>query len=109
MTCVGSNTTPGGIMTGGGTAVYLMTADIVFSAAEAWNGWGGRALFAGLSLLPQANAYAMIGQRATAAGIETKLGNHSFRATGITAYLKNGGTLEKWWIVCLLLSTRIGW
>jgi len=24
-----------------------------------------------------------------------KLGNHSFRATGITAYLKNGGTLEK--------------
>ena len=45
--------------------------------------------------LPQANAYAMIGRRATAAGIATKLGNHSFRATGITAYLKNGGTLEK--------------
>lgn len=30
-----------------------------------------------------------------AAGIATKVGNHSFRATGITAYLKNGGTLEK--------------
>jgi site-specific recombinase XerD len=45
--------------------------------------------------LPQANAYAMIGRRAAAAGIETRLGNHSFRATGITAYLKNGGTLEK--------------
>ena len=45
--------------------------------------------------LPQANAYAMIGRRATAAGIATKLGNHSFRATGITAHLKNGGTLEK--------------
>ena len=30
-----------------------------------------------------------------AAGIATKLGDHSFRATGITAYLKNGGTLEK--------------
>ena len=27
--------------------------------------------------------------------IETKVGNHSFLATGITAYLKNGGTLEK--------------
>jgi hypothetical protein len=26
---------------------------------------------------------------------KTKLGNHSFRVTGITAYLKNGGTLEK--------------
>jgi site-specific recombinase XerC len=46
------------------------------------------------TVLPQANAYAMIGRRA-AAGIATKLGNHSFRATGITAYLKNGGTLEK--------------
>jgi integrase len=45
--------------------------------------------------LPQANAYAMIGRRAATAGIDTKLGNHSFRATGITAYLKNGGTLEK--------------
>ena len=30
-----------------------------------------------------------------AAGIATRLGNHSFLATGITAYLKNGGTLEK--------------
>jgi hypothetical protein len=44
--------------------------------------------------LPQANAYTMIRRRA-AAGIETTLGNYSFRATGITAYLKNGGTLEK--------------
>ena len=34
------------------------------------------------------------GAPATAA-IETKLGNHSFPATGVTAYLKNGGTLEK--------------
>jgi site-specific recombinase XerD len=45
--------------------------------------------------LPQQNAHAMIGRRARAAGIETKIGNHTFRATGITAYLKNGGTLEK--------------
>jgi len=45
--------------------------------------------------LPQRNAHAMIRRRAAAAGIPTKLGNHSFRATGITAYLKNGGTLEK--------------
>ena len=44
--------------------------------------------------LPQANAYAMVRRRAAAAGIETRIGNHSFRATGITAYLKNGGTLE---------------
>ena len=29
------------------------------------------------------------------AGIATKLGNRGFRATGITAHLKNGGSLEK--------------
>ncbi len=44
--------------------------------------------------LPQANAWAMIRRRAAAAGIETKVGNHTFRATGITAHLMNGGTLE---------------
>jgi integrase/recombinase XerC len=47
------------------------------------------------TVLPQANAYAMVQRRAAAAGIATRIGNHSFRATGITAYLKNGGTLEK--------------
>lgn len=47
------------------------------------------------SPLPQANAYAMIQRRAVAAGISTAVCNHTFRATGITAYLKNGGTLEK--------------
>ena len=45
--------------------------------------------------LPQANAYAMVQRRAVAADIGTKIGNHTFRATGITAYLKNGGTLER--------------
>jgi site-specific recombinase XerD len=45
--------------------------------------------------LPRANAYAMIQRRAEAAGITTQIGNHTFRATGVTAYLKNGVTLEK--------------
>jgi integrase len=58
------------------------------------------------TVLPQANAYAMIRRRATGAGIETKLGNHSFRATGITAYLKNGGTLEKAAAMANHASTR---
>src|ERR671938_1914654 len=40
--------------------------------------------------LPQANAYAMVQRRARAAGLATRIGNHTFRATGITAYLKNG-------------------
>lgn len=56
--------------------------------------------------LPQANAYAMIGRRALGAGIRTKVGNHSFRATGITAYLKNGGTLEKAAAMANHASTR---
>jgi site-specific recombinase XerD len=58
------------------------------------------------SPLPQANAYAMIRRRALAAGIATKIGNHSFRATGITAYLKNGGTLEKAAAMANHASTR---
>jgi integrase len=33
-------------------------------------------------------------RRALAAGIMAPIGNHSFRATSITAYLANGGTLE---------------
>ena len=45
--------------------------------------------------LGQRDAHAMIRRRAKAAGIGTPIGNHTFRATGITAYLKNGGTLEK--------------
>ena len=44
--------------------------------------------------LSQADAYRMIGRRADAAGIQTKIGNHTFRATGITAYLQNGGRME---------------
>ena len=36
----------------------------------------------------------MIRRRATAAGINAPVSPHSFRATGITIYLENGGTLE---------------
>jgi integrase len=56
--------------------------------------------------LHQANAYVMIGRRAASAGIQTKLDNHSFRATGITTYLKNGGTLEKAAAMANHASTR---
>jgi integrase len=48
----------------------------------------------------------MIGRRAVAAGVETKIGNHTFRATGITAYLKNGGTLENAAAMANHASTR---
>ncbi len=42
----------------------------------------------------QPDAWRMIRRRAAAAGILAPIGNHSFRATGITAYLANGGALE---------------
>lgn len=38
--------------------------------------------------LPQHNAHSMVRRRALAAGIETPIGNHTFRSTGITACLK---------------------
>ena len=42
----------------------------------------------------QADVFRMIGRRAGAASIRTRIGCHSFRATGITEYLRNGGKLE---------------
>lgn len=56
--------------------------------------------------LPQANAHAMVRRRALAAGLKTPIGNHTFRATGITAYLKNGGTLENAAAMANHASTR---
>ncbi len=44
--------------------------------------------------LSQPEVYLMIRRRAAGAGIQTLIGCHTFRATGITAYLKNGGKLE---------------
>jgi site-specific recombinase XerC len=40
------------------------------------------------------DAYRMIRRRTAEAGFKIKLGCHVFRATGITAYLEAGGTLE---------------
>jgi integrase/recombinase XerD len=40
------------------------------------------------------DAYQMVRRRTVEAGLKGKLGCHVFRATGITAYLEAGGTLE---------------
>ena len=75
---------------------YLQAAGIgedkkgpLFRAALAKNG--------GLSERPldRRNAFEMVRRRARQAGIATQIGCHTFRATGITIYLTNGGTLEK--------------
>ena len=44
--------------------------------------------------MTQPDAWRMIRRRTAAVGIMAPIGNHSFRATGITAYLANGGALE---------------
>ena len=40
------------------------------------------------------DAYKMIRRRAADAGISSEIACHTFRATGITEYLRNGGTIE---------------
>jgi len=44
--------------------------------------------------MTQSAMFAMVRRRAAEAGIATLINNHTFRATGITTYLKNGGKLE---------------
>lgn len=44
--------------------------------------------------MAQADVFRMVGRRAAAVGIRTNVGCHSFRATGITEYLRHGGQLE---------------
>lgn len=53
---------------------------------------GGRQI--GTKAMTAMTAWAMVQAKARAAGLERQITNHSFRATGITAYLRNGGRLE---------------
>ena len=59
----------------------------------------------GTRLQPR-RALEMVQRRARAAGIDTPIGCHTFRATGITTYLKNGGTLENAAQMAAHASTR---
>ena len=45
--------------------------------------------------MTQQDAYRLIERQARRAGIKTKIGNHSLRATGITDYLKSDGSLAE--------------
>jgi len=56
--------------------------------------------------LNRINAWQMVRRRAKAAGITTEVCNHTFRGTGITTYLENGGTLEKARQMAAHASTR---
>lgn len=75
---------------------YIAAAGIV----EDRKGWlfrtsrGHDATVLSAQPMNQSDAWRMIRRRAVAAGIHAPIGNHTFRATGITAYLANGGALE---------------
>ena len=56
--------------------------------------------------MTQAMTWEMLQRRASAAGIDTAICNHTFRATGITAYLTHGGTIERAAIIAGHRSTR---
>jgi integrase len=44
--------------------------------------------------MDQSAVWHMVRRRAATAGIAAPMGNHSFRATGITNFLENGGSLD---------------
>lgn len=44
--------------------------------------------------MSQSDAWSMLQRRARAADLQTRITNHTFRATGITAYLAAGGAIE---------------
>jgi site-specific recombinase XerD len=56
--------------------------------------------------LDRTNAWKVVQRRARAAGSTLEVCNHTFRGTGITAYLENGGTLEKARQMAAHASTR---
>ncbi|MFC3193214.1 tyrosine-type recombinase/integrase [Marinicella sediminis] len=44
--------------------------------------------------LNRTNAWAMVKRRARRAGLSNLISNHTFRGTGMTNFLENGGDLE---------------
>jgi len=85
---------------------YMAASDTASPKTPLFRALSRRTRQLGEAPLSQPDAFAMVRRRAKAAGIATKIGNHTFRATGITAYLKNGGTLENAAAMANHASTR---
>lgn len=74
---------------------YLVAADLTGDAKRfVFNTSRGRSGVLTDLPMSQVDVYRMIRRRADETGIRTKIGCHTFRATGITEYLRNGGKLE---------------
>jgi integrase len=72
--------------------IVIIIRDSEGNARDLSKGWKADVLSE--EPMAQTDAWRMIRRRAKAAGIEAPIGCHTFRATGITAYLENCGTLE---------------
>lgn len=73
---------------------YIEGAQLVDSKGYLFRSAVGRTGKLSDTAMAQADVFRMVGRRAEAARIRTRIGCHSFRATGITEYLRNGGKLE---------------
>jgi len=67
---------------------------------------GGRSGILSSHRLTRGDVWAMVQRRAEAAGLNTHTTCHSFRATGITVFLENGGTLDAAGALAAHASTR---
>lgn len=73
---------------------YIQTADIASENRQPIFRTIGPDKRLSTSRMSRSDALRMIKRRALAAGLSTKICCHTWRATGITAYLQNGGSLE---------------
>jgi integrase/recombinase XerD len=74
---------------------YLRAADVVGDAkSPLFRSAIGRTGALAATAMHRVDAWRMIQRRAAELGTKVKIGCHTFRATGITAYLEAGGTLE---------------
>ncbi len=74
---------------------YLEAAGIGGATNSAlWRTTRGRSQQLTSKGMSRTDAYCMVQRRAAKAGMDAAMCNHTFRATGITVFLENGGALE---------------
>lgn len=73
---------------------YLTQAGLKGTSAPLFQSVAGRSGKLTGNAMSQSDAWNMLQRRALAAGLQTKITNHTFRATGITEYLLAGGKVE---------------
>ncbi|HEX7262472.1 MAG TPA: tyrosine-type recombinase/integrase [Luteolibacter sp.] len=71
-----------------------------------WRSTRGRSHRLTVKGMTRVDAYRMIQRRAAKAGMDAAMGCHTFRATGITVFLENGGVIETAAQIAAHVSTR---